>query len=125
MALKNIILYILAIIFILIIIVFVINSRINDKNSIDDIYQVEIIIKDNRFYPATIRIPSGKKTYLIVTNQDNTPEEFESIELHRERIIMPNETVKIILAPLTPGTYNFFGEFHQETAQGSIIVYQD
>ncbi|CAK6888881.1 hypothetical protein DK2RH_05855 [Rickettsia helvetica] len=35
---------------------------------------------------------------------------------------MPNESINIILAPLNPGKYEFFGDFHQDTAQGFIIV---
>ena len=35
---------------------------------------------------------------------------------------MPNESINIILAPLKPGKYEIFGDFHQDTAQGIIIV---
>jgi len=27
-----------------------------------------------------------------------------------------------VLAPLAPGEYKFFGDFHQESAQGKIII---
>lgn len=123
MALRNIVLYILTIVLIFVMILFVINGRTDEKDNLDDIYEVSSTIKDHKFHPDIIKVPSGKKIHFIVTNQDNTPEEFESIELHRERIIMPNESIKIIFAPLAPGTYNFFGEFHQDTAKGSLIVY--
>lgn len=42
--------------------------------------------------------------------------------LPREKIVMPNESIHIILAPLKSGKYEFFGDFHQDTAQGFIIV---
>jgi hypothetical protein len=43
-------------------------------------------------------------------------------DLKREKIVLGNSTIKIVLAPLVPGEYKFFGDFHQETAQGKIIV---
>lgn len=93
------------------------------RNSIAaEIVEIEISIKDHKFQPDTIEVPSGKKIRLIVHNMDNTIEEFESIELKREKIILSNSSANIILAPLKPGKYNFFGEFHQETAQGCLIV---
>ncbi len=110
-------------ILLLTIIIFVINNKNITTNSSDEaILEIVTIIKDHKFSPDIITIPSGKKIRLIVHNKDNTVEEFESHDLHREKIIMPNDSVNIILAPLAPGKYDFFGDFHQETAQGSLIV---
>ncbi len=82
----------------------------------------EIIIKDHKFAPATLEIPANKKVKLIVKNQDPTPEEFESYELNREKVIPGNSQAIIFVGPLEPGTYPFFGEFNQKTAQGKIIA---
>ena len=85
--------------------------------------EYHISIEDHKFIPDIITVPAGKKVRLIVTNKDNTPEEFESIELRREKIIGPGKAAKISLGALKAGkTYNFFGEFHEETAQGKILV---
>ena len=81
-----------------------------------------IVIKENRMNPAELQIPAGHKVKLVVDNQDPTPEEFESYTLYREKIIPGNSRATIFIGPLKPGTYEFFGEFHQETAQGRIIV---
>ncbi len=83
---------------------------------------VVIIIKNHKFQPAEITIPAGKKMELIIDNQDPTPEEFESHELNREKIIAGNSKARIFIGPLTPGRYPFFGEFNEATAQGVIIV---
>ena len=72
--------------------------------------------------PSELQIPAGEKIRLVVDNQDPTPEEFESHSLNREKIIPGNSKATIFVGPLKPGTYEFFGEFHQETAQGKIIV---
>lgn len=81
-----------------------------------------IVIKDHRMVPAELQVPAGKKVKLLVDNQDPTPEEFESHSLNREKIIPGNTKATIFIGPLKPGSYEFFGEFHQETAQGRIIV---
>ncbi|MDH5180229.1 MAG: cupredoxin domain-containing protein [Gammaproteobacteria bacterium] len=81
-----------------------------------------INIKDHKFDPAEITIPANTKVKLLVQNNDATPEEFESYELHREKIIRGNSKAIIFVGPLEPGRYNFFGEFNPKTAQGFINV---
>ncbi|WP_341755253.1 cupredoxin domain-containing protein [Candidatus Tisiphia endosymbiont of Ptychoptera albimana] len=105
------------------VIIFAINHRSTSKNDVDThIVEIVTVIKNHRFEPNIIRVESGKKIRFTIHNQDSTVEEFESHDLHREKIIMPNDSINIILAPLAPGKYDFFGDFHQETAQGSLIV---
>jgi hypothetical protein len=82
----------------------------------------EILIKNHKFEPATLEVPADKKIKLIVKNQDPTPEEFESYELNREKVIPGNAQAIIFIGPLKPGTYPFFGEFNIKTAQGKIIA---
>ena len=83
---------------------------------------VKIELKNHKFTPDLIEVEAGKKIILEVHNLDSTVEEFESVDLHREKLVPPNSSVKITFAPLDPGTYNFFGDFNQDTAQGKIIV---
>ena len=83
---------------------------------------IEIAIKNHLFLPASIRIPANTKVKLLVYNQDPTPEEFESYELNREKVIMGASKAIIFIGPLPPGTYPFFGEFNPLTAQGEILV---
>jgi len=84
------------------------------------VYEIEI--RDHLFYPAELRVPAGQKIKLQVINQDDTPEEFESFELNREKVIMGKRKATIFIGPLRPGEYPYFGEFHPETAQGVIIA---
>lgn len=83
---------------------------------------VVINIKDHRFDPETVEIPAGKKVKLLIRNQDPTPEEFESHTLNREKIIPGNSEGVVYIGPLDPGTYEFFGEFNMDTAQGKVVV---
>ena len=84
--------------------------------------QFEIEIKNHMFYPDRIVIPAGTKVRLIIHNRDSKPEEFESFELNREKVIAANSTSAIFIGPLAPGEYPFMGEFNLETAQGLIVA---
>jgi hypothetical protein len=53
--------------------------------------EIEIIIKDHLFFPSVVEIPAGEKVKLRIINQDPTPEEFESYELNREKVIAGNK----------------------------------
>jgi hypothetical protein len=83
---------------------------------------IEMEIRDHLFLPAEVRVPAGKKVKLIVYNRDSTPEEFESYELNREKVIMGTSKAVIFIGPLKPGEYPFFGEFNPKTAQGKVIA---
>ena len=82
----------------------------------------ELEIRDHLFYPSELVIPADTKVKLVVANRDATPEEFESYELNREKVIMGGTQAVIFLGPLEPGTYPFFGEFNPKTAQGTVRV---
>jgi hypothetical protein len=84
--------------------------------------EVIIEIRDHLFLPAEVMVPSNTKVRLQIYNRDPSPEEFESYELNREKVIMGNRKAVIFIGPLQPGEYPFFGEFHPETAQGKIIA---
>jgi len=81
-----------------------------------------IAIKDHRFDPAEVVVPAGKKVKLVIDNRDATPEEFESHDLKREKVIPGSTKATIWVGPLQPGKYRFFGEFHEATAQGVLIA---
>jgi hypothetical protein len=79
-------------------------------------------LKDHLFFPAVIEIPSNEKVKLIIYNRDETPEEFDSFDLNREKVIFPNKRAVIFIGPLPAGKYNFFGEFNPNSAKGTIVV---
>jgi len=84
--------------------------------------EVQLVIRDHRFVPAELKVPANTKIKLMVVNQDVTPEEFESHELNREKVVTGRATIPVYVGPLKPGRYPFFGDFHAETAQGALIA---
>ena len=84
--------------------------------------ELTVTIRNHQFEPAEITAAAGTKILLAVTNADPTPEEFDSSDLNREKLIRPGQTVTIYLPALKPGSYAFFGEFNLKTAKGRLIV---
>ena len=84
--------------------------------------EYEIEIRNHLFIPDVLTIPANTKVKLIIYNRDATPEEFESFELNREKVIMGGRKAIIFVGPLAPGEYPFFGEFNPQTALGKIVV---
>ncbi|HEX3538022.1 MAG TPA: cupredoxin domain-containing protein [Stellaceae bacterium] len=80
-----------------------------------------ITIQNRQFVPAELTIPAGQKVELIVRNQQQTPAEFESTSLHREKVVPPGGQISVFIGPLQPGRYEFFDDFNQ-AARGFIVV---
>ena len=81
-----------------------------------------IELQNHLFSPNEIQIPANTKVKLRIINKDAMPEEFESYELNREKIVAGGASITVFIGPLAPGEYPFFGEFNPRTAQGRVIV---
>jgi hypothetical protein len=81
-----------------------------------------LTIRDHKFSPSEITVPAGVKLKLIVDNQDQGAEEFDSHALNREKVIPGKSKATIFVGPLAPGRYPFMGEFNATTAQGVVIA---
>lgn len=88
----------------------------------DDPVVVELTIKDHRFEPSELKVPAGTPFVIRVKNLDSTAEEFESNPLKVEKVIAGQGEAKVRNRGLKPGRYEFFGEFHKDTAQGVLIA---
>jgi cupredoxin-like protein len=88
----------------------------------DEVPEYLLLIKDHRYQPDVLKVPADTKVRILVRNEDATPEEFESSEFNREKLVPPGGSVTVYVGPLRAGTYRFFGDFNQATAQGRLIV---
>ena len=84
--------------------------------------EFSLTIKDHRFEPAELQVPAGQAFTLNVTNQDSSPEEFESDDLDIEKVIPGGQSAVIKVEPLDAGRYDFYGEYHEDSAKGAIIA---
>ncbi len=81
-----------------------------------------VTIKDHKFDPAKLEVAAGERFQIVVINADPTPEEFESNDFHVEKVVNGNSQIRVFAGPLEPGEYSFFGEFHKDTAQGTLTA---
>ena len=82
----------------------------------------EIRLVNGRFAPAELVVPANTPFKLRVSNADKAAIEFESFELHRERVVQPDESITVYIPALAPGRYKFFDDFHRDTPEGTIIA---
>jgi len=81
-----------------------------------------LTIKDHRFEPAELQVPAGQELTLKVTNADATAEEFESDDFDAEKVIAGGQSAVIKIEALDPGRYEFYGEYHEDTAKGALVA---
>jgi len=82
----------------------------------------EVTISNHVFSPAEIHVKAGQPVTLHVRNEDATPEEFDSDDLKVEKVIAGHGAGTVRLRPLKPGTYRFKGEYHEDTARGTVVA---
>jgi len=97
-------------------------AQLSCQSVVAAVPEIQIEIRDHLFFPSTVEIPANQKVRLFIINNDPTPEEFESYQLNREKVIPGNSKTVIFIGPLAPGEYPFFGEFFPKTAQGKVIA---
>ncbi len=78
-----------------------------------------IRIVQHRFVPAELHIPAGIKVRIVLDNQQETAEEFDSHSLNREKHVPPKSQAAIFIGPLAPGRYVYEGE--SEAAGGPAL----
>lgn len=82
----------------------------------------DIRAQDGHFEPSELLVPANQPFTIHVTSAEKSAIEFESFELHRERVVQPGQTITVLMPALTAGTYKFFDDFHRDTPEGAIVV---
>lgn len=83
---------------------------------------VELSISGHKFAPADVTVPANQKFQIKVTNNDQSPAEFESHDLKVEKIVVPGGTITVTAGPLKPGTYKFVDDYHPDDAKGTVTA---
>jgi cupredoxin-like protein len=87
----------------------------------EDAVSLSLTIKDGKFEPAELHAPAGRALEIHVTNLNAIPSEFESGDLHFEKIVPVGKEAVVRVRPQQPGRYTFFDDFHHET-RGALVV---
>ena len=83
---------------------------------------IEVHLKGHKFYPSTIKVKANQPSVIILYNDDDTADEFDSPALKVEKVVGGHSKGTIRLRALPPGKSPFRGEFHAATAQGVVIA---
>ncbi|CAG9226483.1 putative exported protein [Paraburkholderia sabiae] len=96
-------------------------SLIGGAHAAEEAVTFKLEMTDGKLTPARIEVPAGKRIRIEVKNTGKGAAEFESVELRKEKVLAPGAESVVVIAPLDPGTYKFFDDFHQQ-AQGVIVA---
>ena len=86
-----------------------------------DLPTFKLEMNDGKLNPARIEVPAGQRIKIEVHNVGKGAAEFESVQLRKEKVLAPGADSFVVIAPLDPGEYKFFDDFHQ-SAQGVIVA---
>ena len=78
----------------------------------EDELTFRIEFKDGTVSPRRLEVPAGKRIKLDLYNTGETPAEFESLELRKEKVLAPGANTSLVIRTLDPGEYDFFDDFH-------------
>lgn len=81
-----------------------------------------VIAKGGRLSPATLEVPAGIRFKIVIRNEGRDAIEFESRQLRKEKVLAAGAQSFVVIAPLKPGEYDYFDEFHADTAKGRIVA---
>jgi plastocyanin len=87
----------------------------------EDTVTLSVTLKDHKFDPPEVHAPAGTAIEFHVKNLNDIVSEFESKDLHFEKIVPVGSEGVVHVRPQQPGKYNFYDDFHHET-QGYLIV---
>ena len=88
----------------------------------EEMARFKIEFADGTITPQRLEVPAGKPFELEVTNAGASPAEFESKELHKEKVIAPKATAVVQIKKLAPGEYGFFDENQPKAAPGTLVA---
>ncbi|KAF3999015.1 cupredoxin domain-containing protein [Glaciimonas immobilis] len=86
-----------------------------------DLPTFKLEMKDGVLNPVRLEVPSGVKIKIEIKNTGTSAVEFESVQLRKEKVLAPGAQSFIVIAPLSPGEYKFFDDFHL-SAKGIIVA---
>lgn len=75
-------------------------------------YSFRIEFRDGTIEPLRLEVPAKSRIRLQLVNLGDTPAEFESTELRKEKVLAPKSESVMVIRTLDPGEYSFFDDFH-------------
>lgn len=86
----------------------------------DPTFRIEF--RDGEVSPREIEVPANTRIRLDLHNLGETPAEFESLELKKEKVLAPKTSSVLVIRTLAPGRYEFFDDFHPGRGPALLIA---
>ena len=86
----------------------------------DPVFRIEF--KDGTMTPLRLEVPAHRRFSLELHNLGETPAEFESRELRKEKVLAPGTTSVLVIRTLEPGEYDFFDDFHPDAPPAVLVA---
>lgn len=77
---------------------------------------------DGAIIPLVLEVPANTRFRIELINRGNTPVEFESVQLRKEKVIGPGNETVMVIRRLDPGSYDFFDDFHLDAPHAVLIA---
>jgi hypothetical protein len=84
--------------------------------------QIAVTLKNHKFSPSVIKVKANQPSMIVLSNDDDTADEFDSSSLKVEKVVPGHAKGNVRLRALAPGKYPFMGEYHAATAQGFVVA---
>lgn len=81
-----------------------------------------IEFRDGVVVPQRLEVPANRRIRLELHNLGQTPAEFESRELRKEKVLAPGANSTLVIRNLDPGEYDFFDDFHPSAPPAVLVA---
>ena len=81
-----------------------------------------IEFNDGAVAPLRLEVPANRRFQLLLRNNGETPAEFESAELRKEKVLAPKSSGTLVFRTLDPGEYPFFDDFHPDAPKAVLVA---
>jgi hypothetical protein len=81
-----------------------------------------IEFRDGAIAPQRLEVPAKTRLRLELANLGDTPAEFESTELYKEKVLTPKSQSVMVIRTLDPGEYTFFDDFHPGSPPAVLVA---
>jgi hypothetical protein len=86
----------------------------------DPVFRIDF--KDGVVTPLRLEVPAHRRFALELHNLGETPAEFESLELRKEKVLAPGTSSVLVIRTLEPGEYDFFDDFHPGAPPAVLVA---
>lgn len=80
----------------------------------EDMPAFKVVMHDGVISPARLTVPANRPFKIEISNTGTTPAEFESLALHKEKVLAAGAESSLVFRRLEPGEYDFFDDFHPQ-----------